>query len=142
MSELESIREELAAVTVALADLETTLSTLAQGLARHPPGDMEPVRAEIEQLRKAFVGMPVRGAGVGRWWVRGIAIGVGLWLGALVWGTIRAEEPKEARVQQLFQQVDQVLVTQYGELGKPVQQRLRAVYKQAGVASPDERQKR
>jgi hypothetical protein len=135
------IREELAALTVSLGDLETTLGTLAQGLARHPPGDLEPLRAEIEGLRRQ-----VAGTGTSRtpWqrWGRAVMVGLGVWVGTVAWGTVRGSETRQEGVVQLFRQVDQVLVAQYQGIPQGLRDKLREVYNKAGVASPGERQKR
>lgn len=139
--EIERVAEELAVISVALSDLETTLGTLAQGLARHPPGDLEPVRVEIEVLRKQIA----RGDNKpqqGHWLYRGLMVGLGLWLGTIVFGTAKGTETATEGVTRLFQQVDRVLVLQYNELPHAVRAQLQKVYANAGVASPGERQKK
>ena len=75
-----------------LRDLETTLSTLAQGLARHPPGDLAPVLDELARLRQLLVSAPRRPSHW-PWTVQVAILGLGLWASSIAWEAWRGSPP-------------------------------------------------
>lgn len=141
MATNDDLRDELAGLAVTLRDLETTLSTLAQGLARHPPGDLAPVLDELARLRQLLVIAPRRPS---RWaWTVQVAIlGLGLWAGSVAWEAWRGSRQPPGDSVALLRAVDQVLVTNYKQISPSTQEQLHAVYTKAGLQSPGQRQKR
>ena len=140
MATPDDLRDELAALTVTLRDVETTLSTLAQGLVRHPPGDLVPVLDELARLRQLLVSAPRRPS---RWpWAMQVAaLGLGLWAGSVAWEAWRGSRQPPGDSMTLFREVDQVLVANYKQIGPLTQEQLHAVYTKAGLQSPGERQR-